>query len=292
MRLENEFVVPRPVDQAWAVLTDVERIAPCMPGARLTEVVDDDYHGTVRVKVGPVVAQYAGVARFKERDDAAHHAVLEAKGKEKAGRGLASALVTADLIDEGGSTRVKVNTDLTISGPLAQFGRGAIVEISGRLLTEFVANLKATVLAGEPTAAPPPPTPTSAPTTTATAATAAAAAGAPTVLPPLEPIGPNRGAANATTPGEGAPDGGTPGEGAPAPATTAPVGAPEQTAITAPHNNVPPAPASAQTRRRVIDSPEAPPANLTRLAGATLLKRLIPAAAAIAVIILVLLWLT
>lgn len=148
MRLENEFVVPRPVDEAWAVLTDVERIAPCMPGAQLTQIAGEDYHGTVRVKVGPVVAQYAGVARFRERDPAAHRAVLEAKGKERSGRGVASALVTAQLIDEGEHTRVRVDTDLTISGPLAQFGRGAIAEVSARLLAQFVERLRETVLAG------------------------------------------------------------------------------------------------------------------------------------------------
>jgi hypothetical protein len=147
MRLENEFVVPRPVDEAWAVLTDVERIAPCMPGAQLTRIEGADYHGTVRVKVGPVIAQYAGVARFRELDRAAHRAVLEAKGKERSGRGVAAALVTAELIDEGDRTRVRVDTDLTISGPLAQFGRGAIAEVSGRLLAQFVERLRQTVLA-------------------------------------------------------------------------------------------------------------------------------------------------
>jgi hypothetical protein len=146
MRLDNEFVVPRPVDEAWAVLTDVERIAPCLPGAQLTEVVDDSYRGIVKVKVGPVVAQYGGAARFIEMDAERHHAVLEAKGKERTGRGLASALVTADLTAEGDGTRVTVGTELTISGPLAQFGRGAIAEVSTRLLNQFVDRLRETVL--------------------------------------------------------------------------------------------------------------------------------------------------
>ncbi|HEY2673479.1 MAG TPA: SRPBCC family protein [Rugosimonospora sp.] len=154
MRLENEFVVPRPVDEAWTVLTDVERIAPCMPGAQLTEVVGDSYHGTVRVKVGPVVAQYGGAVRFTEMDAERHHVVLEAKGKERNGRGLASAVVTAELTAQGGSTRVTVSTDLTISGPLAQFGRGAIAEVSARLLNQFVDRLKETVLQDSGTATP------------------------------------------------------------------------------------------------------------------------------------------
>jgi carbon monoxide dehydrogenase subunit G len=154
VRLENEFVVPRPVDEAWAVLTDIERIAPCMPGATLTEVDGDDYHGTVKVKVGPVVAQYAGVARFRERDAGRHHAVLEATGKQTGGAGRASAVVTADLSGEGGSTRVTVVTDLTVAGPLAQFGRGAIAQVSGKLLDQFVARLRETVLADAPSSTP------------------------------------------------------------------------------------------------------------------------------------------
>lgn len=186
MRLENEFVVPRPVEQAWAVLTDVERIAPCMPGAQLTEIVDDDYHGTVKVKVGPVVAQYAGVARFRELDPVAHRAVLEAKGKERNGRGMASALVTADLTGEGDSTRVRVGTDLTISGPLAQFGRGAIAEVSGRLLAQFVDRLKETVLA-QPAAGPAAPAGEVSPGETATAPADLLAVAAVPVLKRLVP---------------------------------------------------------------------------------------------------------
>ena len=151
MQLVNEFVVPRPIDQTWAVLNDVERIAPAMPGATLTDHVDDVYHGKVKVKVGPVTAQYGGTAQFKERDEAAHHMILEATGKESSGRGRASALVNVDLAAEGAQTRVKVVTDLTISGPLAQFGRGAIAEVSSKLLGQFVTNLETMVLADEPT---------------------------------------------------------------------------------------------------------------------------------------------
>jgi len=161
VRLDNEFVVPRPINEAWAVLTDIERIAPCMPGAKLTEVDGDDYHGTVKIKVGPVTAAYAGVARFRERDDTRHHAVIEAAGKQSGGPGRASAVVTADLTGEGDSTRVTVVTDLTVAGPLAQFGRGAIAQVSGKLLDQFVAQLRETVLADArtPAASPAPPPP-------------------------------------------------------------------------------------------------------------------------------------
>ena len=147
MQLVNEFVVPRGVNETWAVLTDVERIAPAMPGAELTGVEDGKYNGKVKIKVGPVTAAYAGVASFRELDEANHHMVLDATGKESSGRGRATAVVTADLSPEGAQTRVKVTTDLTISGPLAQFGRGAIAEVSTKLLNQFVANLKETVLA-------------------------------------------------------------------------------------------------------------------------------------------------
>jgi carbon monoxide dehydrogenase subunit G len=163
MRLDYDFLVPRQVDQAWAVMTDLERLAPCLPGAALTEVGDDGYHGTVRVKVGPVVAQYAGVAKFRELDEDAHHAVLEAKGKERSGRGLASAVVTADLSGEGEQTRVRVGTDLTISGALAQFGRGAISEISERLFAQFIERLKESLDAEAPADAPTPPAEPAAP---------------------------------------------------------------------------------------------------------------------------------
>jgi uncharacterized protein len=155
VQLVNEFVVPRGIDETWAVLTDVERIAPAMPGAQLTGVEDGQYNGTVKVKVGPVTAAYRGVASFRERDEASHHVVLDATGKESTGRGRAAAVVTADLVPEGDQTRVKVTTDLTISGPLAQFGRGAIAEVSARLLNQFVDNLKATVLDSAPAAAAP-----------------------------------------------------------------------------------------------------------------------------------------
>jgi carbon monoxide dehydrogenase subunit G len=181
MRLDYDFVVPRPIEATWAVLTDLERVAPCMPGAALTEVAGDDYHGTVRVKVGPVVAQYAGVARFRELDPAAHHAVLEAKGKERSGRGLASAVVTADLSGEGAQTRVKVGTELNLSGPLAQFGRGAITEISEKLFAQFIERLKESMdVEAPPAAEEPAPAPAGEP--------AEPAASTEPVQPPVPPV--------------------------------------------------------------------------------------------------------
>jgi carbon monoxide dehydrogenase subunit G len=153
MLLTNEFVVARPIDETWAVLTDIERIAPCMPGAQLTGVSGDEYQGKVKVKVGPMTAQFSGTAVFKEQDAAAHRAVIEAKGRDASGKGRASALVTAVLVAEEATTRVQVATDLNIAGPLAQMGRSTIADISTRLLTQFVENLEQQ-LAVESTADP------------------------------------------------------------------------------------------------------------------------------------------
>lgn len=153
MELKDEFSVDLPVDQAFQLLADVERIAPCMPGAELTEVSGEEYHGTVKVKVGPITAQYKGVARFLEQDGTAHRMVLRAEGRETRGQGNASATVTAQLEAVGGSTRVSVVTDLTISGKVAQFGRGVLAEVSTKLLGQFVQCLETSVLAAGASAA-------------------------------------------------------------------------------------------------------------------------------------------
>jgi carbon monoxide dehydrogenase subunit G len=155
MELTNEFSVGLPVDQAWAVLTDLERIAPCMPGAQLQEVEGEEYRGIVKIKVGPITAQYKGAAQFTSLDEANHIASLKAEGRETRGQGNASAVITATLVEDGGGTHVTVATDLTITGRVAQFGRGVLADVSGKLLDQFVACLETTVLAGdaEPTAA-------------------------------------------------------------------------------------------------------------------------------------------
>ena len=149
MELENEFRVQAPVDRAWQVLTDLERIAPCMPGAQLQEVEGDEHRGVVKVKVGPITAQYKGVARIVDRDREGGRLVLRAEGRETRGQGNASALITANLAADGEATRVTINTDLTVTGKVAQFGRGVLVDVSAKLLTQFVACLEADVLAAE-----------------------------------------------------------------------------------------------------------------------------------------------
>ena len=153
MELNNEFEVDRPIDETWVVLTDVERIAPCLPGAQLEEIEGEEYRGLVKIKVGPITAQYKGKATFVEKDDATHRAVLKAEGRDSRGAGNASALITAQLAENGaGRTKVTVNTDLTVTGKVAQFGRGVMADVSEKLLGQFVTNLETRVLS-EPTGA-------------------------------------------------------------------------------------------------------------------------------------------
>ena len=157
MELENEFRVKASVDRVWQVLTDLERIAPCMPGAQLQEVEGDEHRGIVKVKVGPITAQYKGVARIVDRDREGGRLVLRAEGRETRGQGNASALITANLAADGDATDVTINTDLTVTGKVAQFGRGVLVDVSAKLLTQFVACLEADVLADEEAASGPAP---------------------------------------------------------------------------------------------------------------------------------------
>jgi uncharacterized protein len=142
MKIDNEFTVSAPIQTAWDILTDLEGIAPCMPGATLTGRDGDAYTGKVKIKVGPITSEYAGVASFVEKDDATHHAVIDAKGKDSRGAGNATALITADLTAQGDRTLVSVSTDLKITGKIAQFGSGMIQEVSKKLLGQFVACLE------------------------------------------------------------------------------------------------------------------------------------------------------
>ena len=146
MELTNEFTVGVPVERAWQVLTDVEGIAPCMPGAELQEVAGDEYRGIVKVKVGPITAQYKGAARFVELDEGGRRAVLRAEGRDTRGQGNANATITATLVPDGDGTRVSVLTDLAVTGRVAQFGRGVLADVSAKLLGQFVSCLESTVL--------------------------------------------------------------------------------------------------------------------------------------------------
>jgi carbon monoxide dehydrogenase subunit G len=150
VQLENSFTVPVPIDEAWRVLLDIERIAPCMPGAALDTVDGDDFTGRVKVKLGPINLTYQGKASFIEKDADAHKAVIDARGKDQRGNGTAAAVVTAKLAAEGAITRVDVLTDLNITGRPAQFGRGVMTDVGNKLLGQFADKLAAQL--GEGTA--------------------------------------------------------------------------------------------------------------------------------------------
>ncbi|MDI6097260.1 SRPBCC family protein [Actinoplanes sp. NEAU-A12] len=192
MKITNEFTVPIPIDQAWRVLTDLEGVARCMPGARLTGVDGEIYQGRVKVKVGPVISDFSGTARFVEKDPTAYRAVIDAKGRDARSAGNAAAVISAALTADGeNSTKVAVDTDLKISGKLAQFGSGMIKEVSAKLLAQFVTNLEAK-LAADPAPAGDPgsasnPAPAAASTSTSTSGPAAVPHPEPTPVTDPDP---------------------------------------------------------------------------------------------------------
>jgi carbon monoxide dehydrogenase subunit G len=148
MELEHSFTIPVSPERAWQVLLDVEQVAPCMPGATVDSVEGDEVTGRVKVKVGPVALTYAGKARFTERDEQAKSITLEASGKETRGAGTAAATVHSWLADEGGQTRVTVHTTMNVTGRPAQFGRGVMADVGGRIIEKFASNLAAQLAAG------------------------------------------------------------------------------------------------------------------------------------------------
>lgn len=141
MQLTNTFTVPVPVDTAWTTLLDVERVAPCMPGASLDSVDGDDITGSVAVKLGPIMMRYHGTMTFTHRDDQSHRVVLTAKAKEVRGGGFVSATVTASLVAAADTTEVNVTTDLEVTGKAAQFGRNVLADVSHHIVSQFAANL-------------------------------------------------------------------------------------------------------------------------------------------------------
>ncbi|MDL4816436.1 SRPBCC family protein [Actinomadura opuntiae] len=148
MKLDNTLTLPVPVDEAWRVLLDIERIAPCVPGATLTSRDGDRYHGKVKVRLGPIGLTYSGSVAFAFLDEDAGVAVMEATGRETRGGGTAKAVVTCRLTGRGDATDVHVETDLAITGKPAQFGRGALADVSAALLDRFAANLAEEIAPG------------------------------------------------------------------------------------------------------------------------------------------------
>ncbi|WP_323100253.1 SRPBCC family protein [Intrasporangium sp. YIM S08009] len=208
MELTHSFTVPTSVDDAWALFMDLERVGGCFPGATVTEVTADGFSGTVKVKLGPIALVYAGSGSFVERDDAAHRAVIAAKGKDKRGNGTAGATVTIGLAPDGDGTRADVTTDLAVTGKPAQFGRGVMQDVSDKLLQAFVACIEKQL--GESVAGAGEPAPE--PAGSEPAATEPGGAGAPTA---------EAGAAAGATP--------VAAPGAPTKDATAPAAAPRPT---------------------------------------------------------------
>ncbi len=146
MEINDSFRVSTPIDATWKVMLDIEGIAPCLPGAQLQEVEGDEYRGIVKVKVGPITAQYKGTARLAEVDEANHRLVIDASGRDTRGQGNAKATIVVTMTPEGAGTKVDVATDLSITGKVAQFGRGVLVDVSSKLMGQFVENIERDVL--------------------------------------------------------------------------------------------------------------------------------------------------
>lgn len=266
MKIDHEFTVSVPVDRAWAVLTDLEAIAPCMPGAQLTGVDGDVYSGKVKIKVGPVVSQYAGNVKFLEKDDANHRAVIDARGRDSRGGGNASAVVTAQLHPDGDRTRVTVETDLKITGRIAQFGSGMIKEVSNKLLGQFVANLESRLLADGGAAADAKETEAKDAATEATTTETAKEAGEGTAKEAASAEAEEKAAEPAA---------------AQAGATTSAA----ESAAAKPSGAAAASATGTATARPVAPAEEAEPLDVLSLAGNSIYKRLIPLAIALVVII-------
>jgi carbon monoxide dehydrogenase subunit G len=182
MKLENEFTVPAPIEQAWQVLLDVERVAPCLPGATIEGSDGDEHKGTMTIKIGPITARYAGTVKIQEADEAARRAVMRAQARDQRGQGTAAATITSTMEEVEGGTKVHVETDMRVTGPAAQFGRGVMQDVSAKLMGRFadclaeeIAGASAAPAASEDEAPAAPPEPPPGPAGDSAEAAAAAA---------------------------------------------------------------------------------------------------------------------
>src|SRR3712207_3133992 len=139
MQLENEFTVPATIDQAWAVLLDVPRVAPCLPGATVEEGGGEngEFKGQMKIKIGPITASYKGTVKIQETDEAAHRVAMRAMAKDARGQGTAAATITSTMEEVAEGTKVTVVTDMRVTGPAAQFGRGVMQDVSAKLMGRF-----------------------------------------------------------------------------------------------------------------------------------------------------------
>jgi carbon monoxide dehydrogenase subunit G len=143
VKLTNEMVVPAPVEDAWAVMLDIERVAPCLPGASIDGSDGDEFRGTMKIKLGPITSSFAGTLKVEEADEAARRAVLSARARDSRGQGTATAKITSTMTPTDEGTRVTVDTDLRVTGPAASFGRGVMQDVSARLMGQFAECLAA-----------------------------------------------------------------------------------------------------------------------------------------------------
>jgi uncharacterized protein len=150
VKINNEFTVSVPVEQAWDIMLDLERVAPCLPGAAIQGSEDDEYQGTMKVKIGPITANYKGTVKVEEADEENHRAVMQATGRDARGQGTASATIVSTLQEEGDDTRVKVETDMKLTGRAAQFGRGIAQDVATKMLTQFAECLEREISGGGP----------------------------------------------------------------------------------------------------------------------------------------------
>ena len=253
-KLLNDFTVQRPIEETWAVLTDVERIAPCLPGAQLEEIEGDVYRGVVKVKLGAISTAFRGQASFVERDDAAHRAVLHGEGRDTTGKGNADAMITARLEEvDPSTTRCVVETDLRITGKVAQFGRGIMGDVSKKLIAQFAQNLNTMLDEGGSAGA----TPVTTSTGSSSSAGADDAAGSADAADAADAAG-----------------------GADAPVDAA---ATHEVGSTATTTEEPKKPTV-----RKIDGPANEPIELSNLAGGAIMKRVLPVVGGVVALLLVL----
>jgi carbon monoxide dehydrogenase subunit G len=266
MEMDHSFTVPVPPDRAWDVLLDVERIAPCMPGATVEEFDGEVVTGRIKVKVGPVSLTYRGTAKFTERDPDAKVIVLDASGKETRGAGTASATVRASLEPEpdGEGTLASMHTVMNVTGRPAQFGRGVIVEVGGKLVEQFAKNLAQLITAGdEPAAA------ASGPGAAAAAADDGGAASVPAGGTETVATGTMEPASSGTESAAVTPSVSAPAAPAAASAPGAPASVASAPAVSAP----------------AVSAPAEDSLNLVRLVGPSILKRVVPVVAGLAVLV-------
>jgi carbon monoxide dehydrogenase subunit G len=256
MELKNEFRVRVSAETTWQAFNDVELIAPCLPGAQLQEIEGGEYRGIVKVKVGPITAQYKGKATFVEQDQAAGRVVLKASGRDTGGGGNANATITATMVADGDGTRVTVVTDLAVTGKLAQFGRGVLAEVSTNLLGQFVECLEHRVLAESQVSEPQP------------------EVFEPEAEPEPQGTGPEPDAAESQTE---------------AAEKEAPETQPRATEAEPESEPGPESPGPAVSGVRRVEGPEVAPVDLLQAAGSSVAKRLLPPLAGFAALVLVIL---